>query len=291
MPEAAARAGAARHRARARAAGQPRRRPRRAGRRRRLPADRVLLRPHPRRLPEHDRAALRQPLRPRPGPPGRRRLRRRRRARSRELLERLDAAEQRRRERGRPALGHPVGAWRASRTPGRSRARSPGARPRRAGGARLRARARRPRTTIPSGIFRFAHDPRLHLATRATSSPAPTSAGWRSSGPIDFIREQLAGASPAGRSQATARRARARPVRRGRSIEGWRGEICHVASPTQRAASRATRSSTRRSTTGSGWRYALRGPADLRLPALQQELQPLLLRARPVSATRQRGAR
>ncbi len=64
-------AGAARRRARARAAGQPHRRPRRPGRRRRLPADRLLLRPAPRRLPQPDGAPLRQPLRPRPRRPGR----------------------------------------------------------------------------------------------------------------------------------------------------------------------------------------------------------------------------
>ena len=50
-----------------------------------------LLRPHPRRFPEHDRAALRQPVRPRPGAARRRGVRPRRRAARRNFGERLAA--------------------------------------------------------------------------------------------------------------------------------------------------------------------------------------------------------
>ena len=53
LPGAAPGRGAPRRRPGAGAAGQPHRRPRRPGRRRRLPADRFLLRPAPRRFPEH----------------------------------------------------------------------------------------------------------------------------------------------------------------------------------------------------------------------------------------------
>ena len=65
LPEDRPRPDAARHRPGTGTPGQPRRRPGRAGQRCRLSAHRQLLRPHPRRFPQHDRAALRQPLRPR----------------------------------------------------------------------------------------------------------------------------------------------------------------------------------------------------------------------------------
>ncbi len=222
-------AGAARHRARARAAGQPRRRPRRAGRRRRLPADRLLLRPHPRRLPQPDRAALRQPLRPRPGAARRRRLRpRRRRAPTRSARAPRRAPARRRR---RPSS--------CSGTRRRCMARFEdtgvgAARGRRASSAWSGPAAR------ACGLERdVRHDyPARHLPLRATSRSRPGRAGdvfarayvrWleiqRS---VGFVREQL-DALPGGPGRG-AGRARSAPGRLAVAlVEGWRGEICHVA--------------------------------------------------------------
>ena len=57
------------------AAGQPYGRSGRAGQRRGIPADRLLLRPAPRRLPQYDRPAVRQPVRAESRPARRRSVR------------------------------------------------------------------------------------------------------------------------------------------------------------------------------------------------------------------------
>ena len=68
-------------------------------------------------------------------------------------------------------------------------------------------------------------------------------------------------------------------------VEGWRGEICHVALTD--AAGRFAALQDCRSVIpqldGAGPGVAR--PADLRFPALQQELQPVVLRPRPVEVT------
>ena len=157
-------AGAARHRAGARAAGQSHRRSRRAGRRRRLPADRVLLRPAARRLPQPDRPALRQPLRPRPGAAGRRAAststtRDRRQLRERGSTRRCATSPPR-----SSCCGNASVMARFEDT-GRLSARSlPRAGPGRPGGPRLRPGARRARR-FPSGIYRFAQIPVVDLDT------------------------------------------------------------------------------------------------------------------------------
>ena len=229
LPRRRARAGAARHRARARAPGEPHRRPRRAGRRRRLPADRGLLRPAARRLPEPDGRALRQPLRARPGPPGRRRLRRRRGARSAACSSALDAAVRDVERRGRPALGHALGdgALRGHRAASpRSTAEELGlVGP---GRARLRPARATSATTHPSGIFRFAHVPVVDLAhrrrVRARLRALARDRSARSTSCASSSRSL-----PRGRA-ARAAAARSRPTSSCVAlVEGWRGEICHVA--------------------------------------------------------------
>ena len=156
--------------------------------------------------------------------------------------------------------------------------------PGRPGRPRLRPRARRPPR------------PARRASSASPTSPSPPATTgdvfarayvrWleiqRS---VAFIREQLQ-ALPGGRRRGAARAARARqPRRRPRSKAG------------------AARSATWRMTDAHGPLRALQGrrplvpqldrpglrparPADLRLPALQQELQPVLLRARPVSGAR-----
>ena len=97
-----------------------------------------------------------------------------------------------------------------------------------------------------------------------------------------FIREQLwriaAGTATRGARTAPAEHFAVSLV------EGWRGEICHVALTD--AAGPVRRLQGRRSVVpqldGAGDGAAR--PADLRLPAVQQELQPVVLRPRSVSS-------
>ena len=264
------------------AARQPHRRPRRAGRRRGLPAHRFLLRAAPRRLPEPDGAALRQPLRPRPGPAGRRRRSTSNATRAARAA--ASACDRRSRdvpERRRTCSGTRRRSWRGSRTPARSRRETAvelglvGA-----GGPGVRAGARRA-LRLPVGHLPLRADPGLHLARPATSSPARTSAGWRSSARPAFIREQLE-ALPDGPDPRAASGRRRRTA--------WSSRWSKAG---------AARSATWRSPTSDG-RFAHYkvvdpsfhnwiGPgagaaraADFRFPALQQELQPLVLRTRSV---------
>ena len=226
-PRARAGPGAARRRARARAARQPHRRPRRARERRRLSADRVVLRAPARRLPEPDRGHLRQPLRARPGAPRRRRLRRGRRRASR-MLERLDAAARDVAGRGGAALGYARRCRRASRTPARCRPEDAEALGLvGVGGARVRPRARRAPRPSRRDLPLRAH-PGLRLATRATSSPAPSCAGSRSSARSPSSASSSR-ACPRARHAVPRGRARRRTASVVSLVEGWRGEICHVA--------------------------------------------------------------
>ena len=234
-----ARRGAARHRARARAARQPHRRPRRAGGRRRLPADRLVLRPHPRRLPEHDGAALRQPLRPRPGPPRRRRASTSTRRAPPSCCERLDAARSRDVDRRRrAAVGHAVGAWRGSRTPASSRARRCEALGLVGPAARACGLERDVRHDSPSGHLSLRADPGLDLAQRRRLR-ARLRALARDPALGRVRRASSSTRCPA----APVARARRRRWRRDTLavslVEGWRGEICHVAITDARGPLRA----------------------------------------------------
>ena len=149
----------------------------------------------------------------------------------------------------------------------------------RPGRPRLRRRARRP-PRLPVGIYRFAHVPvstwrrgrRLRPRLRALAGdPAqPRSSSWTSSARSPTAQSGSTSAPlPPDRHRGLARRGLARRDlprrahrRRGavRPLQGRRPVVPQL----DRAGDGAAR------------------PADLRLPALQQELQPLLLRARPV---------
>ena len=65
-------------------------------------------------------------------------------------------------------------------------------------------------------------------------------------------------------------------------VEGWRGEIAHVAVTDERGRLARYKVKDPSFHNWLGLAMALQGRADLRLPALQQELQPLVRGARPV---------
>ena len=134
------------------APGEPHGRSRRAGGGCGFPADGVLLRPAPRRFPEHDRVAVRQPLRARLRAPRRRRVRCRPPAAGRPAHAAGRGVSRHGRSR-QPALGNRLGhgALREHRRGGRSRR----------GGTRTgwsRGPGQRPRTGCPPG-FSFGHLP------------------------------------------------------------------------------------------------------------------------------------
>ena len=176
------RRGDPRDRPRAGAAGQPHRRPGRPGRRRRVPADRVLLRAHPRRLPQPDRPPVRQPFRPRPGPAGRRRLRPGRGPRRA-----VSGAARRRPTATSPAQPICSGTRRRSRPgsrgPGQSSPRPLGALGLVGPAARACGLERDVAARFPRRASTGSPRCRSRPGRPATSSPGPTSAGWRSSGP------------------------------------------------------------------------------------------------------------
>ena len=276
-----ARRRAAGRRAGAGAARQPRRRPRRARRRRRLPADRQLLRGAAGRVPQRARRALREPLRARPGGAGRRPVRpagRRRGAARR--AHRTTPGSGSRRRRGSSSRSPSV----RDRTDGTGIARRRSPRPASGWSARRRARAaspvdvRRSHPFPPYDAHRFplavgeAGD--VHARAAVRLEEARHSARLRRRGSSARCRPGRCAPSSPALAPAPARRLARRGVaRRDLPRRDHRG-------PT--AASRATRSSTLLPRLdGAPARDARR--ADLRLPALQQELQPLLLRTRPVT--------
>ena len=209
------------------AAGQPHRRPGRAGRRRGLSADGVVLRADSRRLSEHDRAALRQPVRPRTGPARRRGVRSRRGARRRSSRERLAAALARCDRGRRICCGTRRRSWRASRRPATVSRETcaalglVGPAARACGAGARRAPANFPPASTASRTFRS------RPGTPATCSPGRTCAGWRSSArwpssPSSCRRCPKAGLASRRRPLAPAQMVVS-------LVEGWRGEICHVA--------------------------------------------------------------
>ncbi len=271
--------GAARHRPGAGTAGQPHRRPGRPGRRRGVPADRLVLRPNSRRLPEPDRPAVRQPFRPRHDPARRRRLRPRRRP-SGAVSGTPGGGVPGRDERGQSALefvvgagplrGHGGGFPRCLRRPWAWSVRRPGP----AAWSATSAKTSRPASSVSRRC-------RFPPGRPATSSPVLTSAGWKSSGPWRSSRISCT-AFPTGRSVPTSGSLTARSTAWS-LVEGWRGEICHVALTDDAGPVRALQDRgpvvPQLDRPGDG---AAR-PADFRLSAVQQELQPVVLRARFVS--------
>ena len=115
----------------------------------------------------------------------------------------------------------------------------------------------------------------------ATSSPAPACARSRSSaratscasssrsGPEGELQGDLP--APAPDTLAVA------------LVEGWRGEVCHVALTDEAGRFRRYKIVDPSFHNWTGLALAMRGQADLGLPDLQQELQPVVLRLRPLA--------
>ena len=184
------------------------------------------LRADARRLPEHDRAAVRQPVRPRPGPARRRRRSTWSRSAAAELAEPAGPDAQGRGRRGRPALGAPSVLARFEETGAVSREIARGAGPGRAGRAGLRRWSGTCATISRRASSGFAQIP---VSTWHTGDVfARAYVRWleiqRSAA---FIREQLR--RPAGGPIRAAVGAAGRRSSCVSLVEGWRGEICHVA--------------------------------------------------------------
>ena len=228
------------------------------------------------------RAPVREPIRPRPDVASRRRALRRRPARCGTACSSGSSAAERDTAEAVNLLWDSSSVMARFEDAGRcharrSRARSGwwGRRPAPAASSRdVRTRLSR-RASTGSATCR---SPR---GAPATCSRARTSAGSRSSSRSASSASSSRRCRRA-RSQARAPGAARREHRWCRSSRAGEARSATSRSPTRTGGSAATRSSIRRSTTGSGLAMALRGPADLRLPAVQQELQPVLLRARPV---------
>ena len=84
------------------------------------------------------------------------------------------------------------------------------------------------RKTIPPGYLPLRPRPDLDLRRRATSSPAPTCAGWRSSARSSSSASSCA-QLPDGPVRGVSTRASWPDHLAVSLVEGWRGEICHVA--------------------------------------------------------------
>ena len=215
---------------------------------------------HPRRLPEPDRAALRQPLRPRPGAARAASASTSTRRARPNCCERLDARATRRRRAPSTCSGTRPRCMARFEDTGRGRrARSRAssawsARPRAPAGSRATSAHDHPVRHLP-----LRPHPGLDLATRGDVF-ARAYVRWLEIQRSVGVRPRAARrAAAAARSRAAAGALRARSASRSSLVEGWRGEICHVgADRRRRPLRRATRSSTRRSTTGSGLALALR---------------------------------
>ena len=206
------------------ATGEPRRRSRRARGRRRLSAHGLVLRAHPRRLSQHERAAVRQSVRPGPDSRGRRALRHRRSGEG----EPSDAAGR----RGADTASAVNLLWDSSSVMSRFEdAGSISEEVAREIGlvgpaARASGLGRDVRTDFPKGAYRYSHVPMCTWSTGDVFARAYVR--WLEiQNSIRFIREELQ-ELPEGALQVSV------PALMPESIvvslvEGWRGEICHVA--------------------------------------------------------------
>ena len=201
-------------------------------------------------------------------------------ARLAELLRRLDVAEKETAGGRQSALGYAVGHGPFRGRPARCRGRSPSNSALSAPRPAPRGLARDVRSDQPSGIFRFAQIP---VSTWDTGDVfARAYVRWLEiQQSIEFIREQLrrdSAGTAAGHARAAVAtiacgRAQRRLARRGlpcghhrragplRPLQGGRSVVPQLV--------------------GAGLRPAQ--SADFRFPAVQQELQPVLLRTRSVS--------
>jgi Ni,Fe-hydrogenase III large subunit len=130
--------------------------------------------------------------------------------------------------------------------------------------------------TSPPALLLLAH-PRLHLETGDVFARAFMR--WPRHPALHRVHPQPASRSARRRDARGAQGPRPRRFVRG-PHEGWRGEVCHVALTTRRAASPATRSwAPFHNWTGSPTRCAT---GDLRLSICNKSFKPLLLRTRPM---------
>ncbi len=107
------------------------------------------------------------------------------------------------------------------------------------------------RTTTPPASSGSRTSP-SRPCTPATSSRGPSCAGSEIQRSVEFVREQLR-ELPRGAARVSAGAPLAGARSRVSLVEGWRGEICHVAMTDAQGACGRTRSSIRRSTTGPAW--------------------------------------
>ena len=110
------------------------------------------------------------------------------------------------------------------------------------------------RHDFPVRHLPFRPDADFIVERRATSSPAPTCAGWKFKGPWRSSRNSSR-RFPAGPIAGGRGRAEARTTWWFRSWKAGAARSAMSPSPTTRAGSPATRSSTRHFTTGLGWRW------------------------------------
>ena len=240
------------------------------------------VREDPRRLPEPHGADLRQPLRARTRAPGRRRIRPGPERARAQLLERLDAAARGRPNSGGAALGHRLRAG-ALRDDGRGLRRQT---PRRwAGRGRRRARAgsmRDVRHDHPAGGTVGAHPGRGLAGRGRVRARLRALAGDPALG---RVRPRTARELPPGPTRV--RRSASSPPIGSACRSSRAGAARSATSAITDAAGRFRRVQDRRPVVPqlAGLALALRGQADLGFPALQQELQPLLLRLRSLMPT------
>ncbi len=244
-----------------------------AGRRRRFLAHGFLLRPAARRFPQLDRVALRQPLRPRrwSGPAGWASIWMPPASRSAWNASMRPTATW-----FPPSIcsGIPPRCRPASKAPARSRRRRVW---------NLAWSARRPAPAAWNAMFgrtsprAFSVSPRcpFPLGPPAMSSPGPTCAGWR------FSALWPSSASscrpfPAGRS--ARRSAICKPDHVAVTlVEGWRGEICHVALTDARGRFARYKIVDPSFHNWTGLAHGLAKSTDFRFPPMQQEFQSVVL--------------
>ena len=148
-------------------------------------------------------------------------------------------------------------------------------------GARQRPRARRP-VRSSGGLASVRAGAGGGVAGRRRLCPRPRAlAGDPALGGVP--RASSSTAPPDRRNPQTTSGRRAPDTLAVALVEGWRGEVCHVALTDAAGRFRRYKIIDPSFHNWTGLALAMRGAGDLGFPALQQELQPLLLRIRPLS--------
>ena len=149
--------------------------------------------------------------------------------------------------------------------------------------AGLRRAARRPARSSVRRLPVRPHPGRDGLGRRRAGACAGA-AGWRSSGRSSSCSSSCARCRPA---RSGSRAGRCEPDELAVAMEeGWRGEIVHVAITDPAGELRRYKVTDPSFHNWTALALGDAGQPDLRLPALQQELQPVVRGARPLSAER-----